>query len=238
MKIILNPEYNFLKSFINEIPKTFDSSGQIVYQGRNKLKLYTLSNTSIVVKQFKTPHIINRFAYRFIRPSKASRSYYHALELLKRDISTPEPIAYIEEYYFGLRHSYYIALKSEENREMREFWFEKKVGNRAFILSAFGEFVAKMHQRQVLHKDLSPGNILFKVKGQTPEFTLVDINRMRFNHSISEKEGYKNLSHLWLPDEAYALIAKAYAEKRGYDPAYATKQILYYKNAFMESSTS
>lgn len=233
MKIVINQRYEFLRPFIEALPEVFDTMGGIIYKGRNILKRYDVDGLSLVVKSFKKPHLINRFVYTSIRPSKASRSYHVAEELLKRGVVTPEPIAYIEERNFGLKRSFYVTRETLWKREMREFWHIPEIGDREFILRAFGIFTGEMHKKNVLHLDYSPGNILFDVIDGLPYFTVVDVNRVRFG-KITEEEGYKNFERLWLPNHTFVIIAKAYADYMGYDTHTAIERICYYKDCFMK----
>ncbi|MDH6303388.1 tRNA A-37 threonylcarbamoyl transferase component Bud32 [Parabacteroides sp. PF5-5] len=237
MKVIINPEYEHLSDFINTIPKVFNTSGEIVYEGRNILKRFEVVNVRFVVKRFKVPHLVNRIVYSSIRKSKACRSYIHAFKLQKYGINTPTPIAYIEEFKGGiLSYSYYISAEIADAHEIREFYFDPVIGNRAHILDAFGTFTANMHKKNILHKDYSSGNVLYKLKDNTLEFFLVDINRMQFGRSISEEKGYENFRRLWLSDEVFTVIARSYAQAMGYDINHAVERILYYKKKFMNET--
>lgn len=233
MRIIINPSYKFLEDFIYSLPANFEKSGKVIYEGRNILRQYTIKNVDLVVKRFKQPHLINRIVYRFFRLSKANRSYHYGLELFRRGIATPEPIAFIEKRNFGLTDSYYISLNSPLKHTMREFWFDPEIGERKFILEAFGKFTARLHQKGVLHLDYSSGNILFDIENGNPVFSLVDINRIRFG-KVTEEEGYKSFARLWLPNEVYVIIAKCYAAESGYNETHAIERICYYKDCFMK----
>lgn len=233
MKIVISPEYEHLRSFVESIPSTFENSGDIIHQGRNILKEFSVDELSVIVKSFKPPHLINRIAYATVRKSKAFRSYSYALELLKREIQTPKPIAYLEEYNHGLLRSFYISEKVWNVHEMREFWVDPEIGDRYPILVAFGKFTADMHKKSVLHKDYSAGNILYRIENGKIFFTLVDINRIRFDRFVTEEEGYKNMERLWLPDECFRVIARSYAECMGYETDHAVERILYYKDCVM-----
>lgn len=229
----IHPSYGFLLPFLEKLPKVYSSSGDVIYSDRNELKRFTIKDCDLVVKSFRPPHIINRIVYTFFRPSKAKRSYLHAVELIKRGVETPFPVAYIEEYRGGLLyHSYYISFYSGFSRNMREFWFTPEIGNRTPVLKAFAGFTAKLHEKGVLHTDYSAGNILFEETDGTVLFTLVDVNRMHFG-KVDEEEGYRNFARLWLPDETYKIIAKEYANVRGYDEKRAIERICYYKDRFM-----
>lgn len=234
MKIVINPKYKHLKSFIQSLPSTFDNTGEVIYEGRNVLRKYTVDGLDITVKRFKQPHVINRFVYAYFRLSKACRSYLYATKLLQRGVNTPEPIAYIENFHFGLNDSYYVSLHSDLPRLIREFWTIPEIGDRAFILKSFAEFTAHMHRQEVLHLDYSAGNILFDVKEGIPVFSLVDINRVAIGKPVSEEDGYKCFSRLWLPHETYIYIARAYALACGYDENHAVERVCYYKDYFMK----
>lgn len=233
MKIVINPSYKFLENFIYSLPDNFEKSGDVIYEGRNILRQYTIKNLSVIVKRFKRPGLINRIAYRFFRLSKAHRSYQYGIELRRRGILTPQPIAFIEKHNFGLTDSYYVSLESPFKRTMREFWFNPEIGDRHFILEAFGKFTSQMHQKEVLHLDYSAGNVLFDVEDGIPVFSVVDINRMRFG-KVTEEEGYKSFKRLWLPNDVYIAIAKSYAAAHKYNEAHAIERICYYKNCFMK----
>ena len=48
------------------------------------------------------------------------------------------------------------------------------------VVKAFAQYTARLHEAGILHRDYSPGNILFdKIDGEY-QFSLVDINRMSF----------------------------------------------------------
>lgn len=232
MKYTISPQYKFLGSFIHALPSDFLSMGEEIYSGRNVLRRYVIEGVPLVVKSFRPPHLINRLAYAYIRKSKARRSYEYAHLLLERGIPTPAPIAYVEEYHLGIRNSFYVSSECPYTRNMREFWFTPEIGDRTFILEAFAYFTASMHEAGVLHRDYSAGNILFSVIKGDPMFMVVDINRMRFG-SVSEEEGYKNMERLWLPDETYRIIARAYASARGFNEEHAVERVRYYKDIVM-----
>ena len=102
MKIVINPAYAVLKSFITKIPVLFEQEGELVYIARNQLRHYSVEGYDVIVKRYKQPHLINRIAYTYFRPSKAKRAYEYAFKLLKLGINSPAPIAYIEQYKSGL----------------------------------------------------------------------------------------------------------------------------------------
>lgn len=233
MKIVLHPAWEETRAFIRSIPDCFASEGELIFQGRNQLKRFQVGGKSLIVKSFRPPHLINRIVYATFRSSKACRSYTYGLRLQALGISTPAPVAYLEEYRKGLVRSYYVSEEVTGVKEIRDFWENPVIGARRPYLDAFGRFTADMHEKQVLHLDYSAGNVLYGGTTDLPLFYLVDINRLRFNRPVTEEEGYRSFRRLWLTDEAYTAIALAYAAARGYDPDHAVERIRFYKNRYM-----
>ena len=136
MKVEINPAYCRFSDAIKSIPDVFDKEGETIYKGRNQLKLFCFQGEDFVVKSFKIPHFINKFAYSFIRLSKARRSYEHGLLLRTKGINTPEPIAYIESKKFGLLNdSYYISKYLDYDETMHELGAGKLEGREEFLRS-------------------------------------------------------------------------------------------------------
>ena len=86
------------------IIKNFATSG-IVFGDieRNTIKIFEWEGETINIKSFKKPNFYSSFIYKYIRKSKAKRSYEFATILIEKGIGTPEPIAYFENFSF--RHA-------------------------------------------------------------------------------------------------------------------------------------
>ena len=233
MKIIINPAYFELSNFIEQIPSIFPDSEGTIYKGRNELKIFDVNGIKIVVKSFKIPHFINKIAYTFFRASKAERSYEYSLKLNEKGINTPVPIAYILEKKYGLlSRSFYISSYCDYAGLLRELRFRSLDEVKDFVES-FAHFTAVIHNKDVLHIDYSPGNIMYEnVDGQY-HFCLVDINRMRFG-KVDMDAGCYNLRRLWATDEVLAHIAKIYAQDRGFDEDKCMNLALKYFRKFWE----
>jgi len=234
MKIVINPKYEFLRAFIKNLPTDFDKLGEIIYDGRNVIKVISVDGLNINVKWFKEPNFINRFVYGFFRKSKAKRSYQYANILLQKEINTPEPISYSEEKnLLGFKHSFYVSLQEDFDGLMREFKWGKLQG-RENLLTQFAQFTASMHEKEVLHIDYSPGNILYKKQGDNYSFYLVDLNRMKFG-KVSFDEGCANFRRLWGNDEMISFIASEYAKARGFNEKECVDLVLFYHKKFWEN---
>jgi len=217
MNLVINSEYNSLSDWIKGIPSFFSIQGETIYKARNEIKTFDTNFGKIVVKSFQIPHIINRFAYSFLRFSKAKRSYTYSLEIQKRGFETPNPIAYIELFKMGLlSESYYVSTHTDYVL-MRNFSFDKKLtDDDVEILKAFARFTAQLHEKEIFHKDYSNGNILYKREGKNIFFHLIDVNRIKFK-KVTDKMAYKTFHRLDFSVEMLEIVAKEYALQRQMD---------------------
>lgn len=80
----------------------------------------------------------------------------------------------------------------------------------------------------MFHGDYGSGNILINYNKNKPIFILIDTNRMKFG-SISLKIGCRDFDRLNLTPQKVAIIAKSYAQERGFDPMQVSKLIQRYQ---------
>ncbi len=226
-KIEVAPLYPAFTSILTEIKSLFDSGGETIHKARNELKVIELEGISCVVKAFRVPNIINRFAYAYIRRSKAYKSYHNAMRLQELGVPTPEPIGFIEFYDKGLlQESFFISRHYPYDFTMAHVR-DDNPGDKVTILKAFAAFTYAIHQKGVWHVDYSGGNILINATENGYEFSLVDINRMEFR-TVSGYEGLENFDKMWFNEEALSIIAKEYAALADLDEARAVREILRY----------
>ncbi len=221
MRITLNQKYCSnaeLREFIDNIDSRFPQ-GALVQQGhRNTLRRFTLGGENMVVKHFGKPNIINRIVYTFLRKPKGVRAYEYAFRVISAGFNTPTPVAYIERRIGGLvADSYFISTECPYTRRFYEFG-DASISDCEDIVRAFVRATAAFHQAGMLHRDYSPGNILFdNVEGKW-QFAFVDINRMSFS-PVSIKKGCRNFARLWGQLDFFRVIAEEYAQARGSDAA-------------------
>ena len=102
MKKVINAEYASMTSEFLEVVKGNYTPDVVFCNKRNVVEKVTIAGEVFVVKRYKRPILINRIIYCFFRKSKARRAYEYAVELLKRGVDTPYPVAYFEQYKNGL----------------------------------------------------------------------------------------------------------------------------------------
>lgn len=235
MKIVINKEYSNIKEWIEQLPENFDNHGEIVYQARNTLKKMQLPNgEEVVVKKFAVPIFINQIAYSFFRKCKARRAYDNAERLLSIGIETPKPVFYIEIKKYGFFYQgYFGCINNPTPNIMREFVDCANGGEE--ILKQFAAFTKKVHDKKVLHIDYSPGNIIYtKQDDGTVTFSLLDLNRMQFNKTLSRKERLFNFRRMFRSKESITILVGEYARLCGWNQEEAIAEAIEYSNQFWE----
>lgn len=238
VKLVINPDFSFLDSYIKSIPELFKDSGEVIYEARNIIKVFEKDSYKINVKYFKKPHIINQFVYSNLRRSKACRSYKYAMRLTEMGFNTPAPIAYLEQKdLFLLKHSLYISIHEEFDGLLRCLQ-RGTLEQHADLIRQFAHFTADLHSKNVLHIDYSSGNILYKYNDGKYKFYLVDLNRMTFDRPVDMDRACHNFRRLWGSDEMMELFVKEYARKRNFDEKECLHLTFKYRTEFWDRYTA
>lgn len=227
MKIVINPIYEFLTAFIEKLPCEDLVGGEMIRDQRNTIQKITIQGITLVIKRYKKPNSLNRFAYRYVRKSKARRAYEYALRLLDMGIGTAQPVAYIEVSQNGWFHTGYF-ISEYMTYPLLETIGDYEESARNKILRDFARFTVDLHHKGVVHKDYNLGNIFFYEQEGNPDcqFALIDINRMRFKRP--GRAGCRNnLAVMGLPLPSLTLVAEEYAKIRGWNPALFSGGVLY-----------
>lgn len=216
--VVYNKEDDSLKELVESIPERIErGDATLIYKGRNELWQMTYKGKEYVVKSFCIPHILNRIIYGFFRSSKAQRSYEYAQHLLREGIHTPYPVGYYTvRRGFLFSESYYVCEKSDCPYVYAHL-LNGDVEPTENILRAIARTTALMHEKGMLHKDYSHGNILFKeAESGKVLVDIIDLNRIRFM-TVGLKTGCKNFERLPGTRQMYEVFADEYASVRGFD---------------------
>lgn len=212
-----NPSFKQFEKFMKDLPDNYKKMGKVIYKGRNELKEIEYNGVTVVIKSFRIPNIINRIAYGIFRPSKAKRSYDYASLILQKGIGTPLPVGYYtSRKWFLFSESYYVSLKSECPYTYKDIMDGKYPGTEK-IVKEIAALTAYMHQNNMIHKDWSRGNILFKEDEKGIKLEIIDLNRIRF-HKIGMEEGCRNFERLPATEQMTRWMSEKYAEIMGYNP--------------------
>ena len=229
--VCIHPNYRHLTSeILNEINNVNGNDDHVFNNGRNLIAKVEIQSEKISIKSFKVPSGSNALVYKYFRKSKAKRSYEYANTLLKANILTPFPIAYIEEFsLFGLKRSFYISKHIDYDFDFRELIHNPRFPDRENILRQFTEFTFKLHENVINFLDHSPGNTLInKVSDGNYNFYLIDLNRMQFEILDFDKRMH-NFRRLWLSKAMIKIMAARYAVL--YDKAFEETHTLMLKHS-------
>lgn len=219
MSVVFKPQNGFASADeVENLIANFSNSGKVFGDGqRNTIKLFQLNGKTINIKSFKIPNLINTVAYKYFRKSKARRSFEYANILLERNIGTPQPIAFHDNYSaLGLRDSYYISEHLECDLTFRELVTFPDFPDHENILRKFTQFSFDLHEKGVEFLDHSPGNTLIKKnESDNYSFYLVDLNRMNFHDNMSFDLRMRNLSRLTPKKEMIRIISNEYSKLSG-----------------------
>lgn len=208
--------------FAREIEKYFSESDAVLQNDRNTIKEVKFNYKAFVVKSYKVPSTINSFIYTYLKKSKAWRAYEHGLKIPQ---FTPKVIARIENFNPRLTQSYLICEKFDADFNMQAPLFKQHPDKEA-IFKGFAKFVFELHKSNVIHHDLSPGNILIKKHDQGYIFKIIDINRMTFEVP-STRQKAQNFSKLWADTEDLSTILKVYAQVAKLDEKFINLGLFY-----------
>ena len=195
------------------ILKNFDTDGIVIDdRGRNLIKTFLVKDHTINVKSFKIPNVVNQIAYKYIRKSKAKRSFEYANILLSKNIGTPKPYAYYEYFNsLGIQKSYYFSEHLEYDLTYKELRTNPDYPDHEKILRQFTQFTFHLHEERIYFKDHSPGNTLIVKNGENYDFYLIDLNRMNFIE-LDLDTRMKNFSRLTEIDEMIKIMSDEYAK--------------------------
>ena len=214
MKFELYKALNSNETEVFNCIKNFETSGKLFADGkRNKIKLFTLDDSTINIKSFKIPNLLNQVIYKYFRKSKAKRSFEYATILKEKHIGTPQPIAFLENYnLIGLNSSYYVSEHLVAELTFKELVEVPDYPENEIILRQFTQFCFNLHEKGIEFLDHSPGNTLIKkVKNSKYNFFLVDLNRMKFHSEMNFETRMKNLCRLTPKKEMIAIMSEEYA---------------------------
>ena len=224
-RIRISESYRVFGDQIAELPRSLDHRGVVLHRGRNLIKRLSITSSEgesieVVAKAFAVPTRFRGFVYAHLRHSKALRSLSNAKSLVEKGIETPDPIACIEHHDYGcLRRSHYICRYWHHDHDLTALLYRGvSRGPRTHVLlEQLALFTAAQHDQGVLHLDYNPANILVRARGGGFEFSLVDINRLRFKQ-LGMDDRLVGLVRLTTIVDYLRIIGRRYAVLYALDP--------------------
>ena len=204
----------FLKSISDCHQLLEDAGTEILLDRRNrvgvvKLPLRDGKSVEVVIKEFRSLGLGKLKTLFF--SSKAFKSWQGATALVRRGIETPFPVAYLEKREKGLlTQSFFLAQRLDNVQEIRFLLRKLPEEKLHLLLAAVARFLFSCHEKGILHRDLSDGNILVKKDGEGFNFFLIDTNRIQLSEKISLPKRIKNLVRLGVPPQFQKFFLKQY----------------------------
>jgi len=176
---------------------------EILLDGRNKVGAVTVDlgpsrSADLVVKEFRSRGI-TRLKSLFGK-SKAEKAWRGAAALMNAGLDTPFPVAFLEKRRKGfVEESFFLSERIRGAPEIRGLFRELAEGELRPLLASLAETLFRSHEKGILHRDLSDGNILVKKDGDSFRFFFLDTNRIRRRRKIGELGRAKGLIRLGVP---------------------------------------
>ena len=89
MKIILNPKYEHLRSYLTHLEEHFEREGKEIFRDRNILRTLQVGDLTLCVKKYALPSLSARVAQRIYKSSKGKKAYFHPLNCANGDLRVP-----------------------------------------------------------------------------------------------------------------------------------------------------
>jgi predicted unusual protein kinase regulating ubiquinone biosynthesis (AarF/ABC1/UbiB family) len=102
---------------------------------------------------------------------------------------------------------------------MSDVLYDETFNDRDSVFKQFAKFTYEIHDKGVFHSDYNHGNILFKNNKGIYEFSLVDVNRMKFM-TLNDSLRMKSLCRLATDLSTLKLIVKYYHKVANRDFSY------------------
>jgi hypothetical protein len=192
----------------------------VIYKGRNTVTAirFAASDGSIrgiAVKEFRLLGL-TRLKTLFAA-SKARRAWIGARALIEAGLLTAVPVAYGEVRRRGLAdRAVFLAERLGEGTEIRELFRDRPADVLRPVLAGLARAIRRGHDRGVLHRDLSDGNVLVAGgEGGEFRFYFLDTNRVRRKRRIGHFARAKNLIRLGVPPDLRRDFLRSYAGQAG-----------------------
>lgn len=212
----LGSEFTGLTEFTLNLPTVFDKVGSIMEDRRNVIKRVNTAYGEVVIKNFKGMYFLNRLVYSLFAKSKAERSYLNAEILTEKGVRTPPNIGWLDFYKYGLLNkSYFISSYTPYKTLWEELRTSKDHVHRQELYDHLLDFIVEIHSLGVFHDDFTLGNILVIPSEDGYEFSMVDLNRIKFQ-KINFRKGLWNFNKLEIPKDDLNILIGRYSERLGY----------------------
>jgi tRNA A-37 threonylcarbamoyl transferase component Bud32 len=164
------------------------------FEGRTGLCIY--------VKHHRLPDV-RAWLRQLVRPAKARMEFESALAVAARRVPTVLPLALGERCNGGGPSDSFLITQGLEDTESLSDFIEKtfpgfeprrQMRLRPLLAAALGEFVARLHDAGIVHKDLHAANLLLRLgPGDSPSLYLIDLHDVSLGRALNWRVSRDNL---------------------------------------------
>lgn len=219
MKTVIHPKYIYCAAELTTLTSGNYTPLRIFCNNRNTVELVDVKGKPMVIKRYKRTNLLTGLIYTLFRKSKARRAYEHALELIRRGIDTPFPVAYFEKSEWGIFRSGYFISEYVDLPAVSELFYTDKLEKEEHDIMAenLSRFTLTLHRKGIIPLDYNASNLLVEKVDDHYRFLLIDINRMKFGGVPKIKEAMASFFQLGTYPQDYQGLLGPYIRERGYD---------------------
>ncbi len=162
------------------------------------VSLVETGESKICVKEFRYPHWFDRLKENF-RTSKGLRAWIAGNGLKIRNVPCLGVLAYVEKKNgLGIKESFLLMEASEKGQEMDRYLFKgfQTAQIKRLFVRTFAQWLSRLHQKEIFHRDMKACNILVSEEGGDWRFELLDLEDVRLDQKVEDKEVFRTLLQL------------------------------------------
>ena len=150
------------------------------------------------VKQYR-PHKYWRGFKEHFRHSRGLKAWIAGNGLSARGVPSLKPLGLVERTsWSGLSESSFLMEVSDRDQELDRYILANlgDFKERRSFIKAFAKWLSHYHQLNLYHQDMKTCNMMISKAGEGWNFHLLDLEDVRLDGKVSEKELFKNFLQL------------------------------------------
>jgi len=152
----------------------------------------------ISVKNYHPSKVWDRFKEHF-RCSKGMRAWISGNGLRARGVTGLKPLGLAEKRdWLGLRESFLVMEVLEGAQELDRYIINRLNNSkeRKRLVKLFAQWLSHYHGKHLYHRDMKTCNLLVSEDGEAWNFYLLDLEDIRLDKKVSERDLFKNFLQL------------------------------------------
>jgi serine/threonine protein kinase len=150
------------------------------------------------IKHYHPLNFWDRFREHF-RYSKGMKAWIAGNGLSVRGIPSLKPLGLVERRnWSGLNESSFLMEVSDQAQELDRYILKnlRDFKERRSFIKAFAKWLSHYHQLNLYHQDMKTCNIIISKTGEAWSFFLLDLEDVRLDEKVLEKEVFKSFLQL------------------------------------------